>query len=873
MPINIRSCRLAGFFVLLGIHSGMAAQPDIAATSTAAQPLGSVPATVDATWNGGIGNWTEANWTFVPSDGFDDPNNTAEHLFNVAIDAGLTSIDSVVSVNANRAILSLTLDAGDQVRINNAQRLSILESLVNNGLLRIDASTSNTFLQPVGTVSFSGSGSVELGGNNAWLYDGNNSNAAPDHLIQEAGHSIRGVGNIGFSNNLQITNHGLIEANSDGNTLTIAPNNAGMINSNTLRASNGGNLVLNGSSLGSALIDNESGSIEAMVDSAVTYINGAHVLGGELVGHGPHVIGSGSPKRFENVTVNTTININNAQRLSLIGTIVNNGLIRLDATTSSTYLQPEGTVALSGTGTVEMTGSNAWFYDATNANAAPDHLIQASGHTIRGLGTIGFQNNLQITNNGLIDADVEDGTLTVIPNNQGMVNSGTLRASSGGNLSISGTSLGGALIDNSDGVIEALSGSTASYINGARISGGLLTGQGSHLIGSGSPKRFEDLTLQAEVGINNAQRLQLSGQIINDGTISINAVGANTYLQPAGTLTLGGSGSVEMKGNLAWFYGTDNLGFLIHQAGHTIRGAGNLGFQSTLQINNRGLIHANIDGASLTITPNTQLRNTGTLRASDGATLDIVTSFGSFASLISNLLLEGSYEVIGNSVMRLSSPVNNNNGTIVLDGPDARLYSTGTNDALAGLAINQRDLTIRGGRDFTTAGSFSNSGTLHIGAGSTFTVAAEESLTSSGTLTGSGVIVGDVTSTGVLAPGDDIGTLTIEGELLFNDGVSYQWQISSNGSDLVEIVDNDLILAGDSLTIQVQIDESDVPVPGSDHVLVNVSGGEVDILQMPDIEIQLPSGWTSDGVVITATQVLLSNLALQDEIFHSRFED
>ncbi len=146
MPISIRSCRLVGFFVLLGIHWGMAAQPGTAATSTAAQPLGSVPATVDATWNGGTGNWTEANWTFVPSDGFVDPNNTAEHLFNVAIDAGLTSIESVISVNANRAILSLTLDAGDQVRINNAQRLSILESVVNNGLLRIDAGASNTFL-------------------------------------------------------------------------------------------------------------------------------------------------------------------------------------------------------------------------------------------------------------------------------------------------------------------------------------------------------------------------------------------------------------------------------------------------------------------------------------------------------------------------------------------------------------------------------------------------------------------------------------------------------------------------------------------------------------------------------------------------------
>ena len=836
-------------------------------------PTGESPTIISATWDGGTGVWTDSNWTFSPDGAFSNPNNTAELQFHVLIDGGLAGTDSVVAVTASRSVLSLGLDAGDQLHINNAQRLSILDSLVNNGLLQVNAGGSSTYLQPVGTVSFSGSGSVELGGSNAWLYDASNSNAATDHLIQEAGHSIRGIGNIGFGNNLQISNHGLIDADANGGTLTVTPNNAGMINTGILRASNGGNLAVNGANLGSELIDNETGLIEALADSTVSYLNGAHILGGELGGPGIHVISTGLPKRFENTALDTTININNAQRLSLLGTVINHGLIRVDAAASNTYLQPVGTVSLSGSGAVELGGSNAWLYDATNANSAPDHLIQESGHSIRGVGTIGFQSNLQISNHGLISANVDAGTLTVIPNNQGMVNTGTLRAANGGNLSLNGTSLGGALINNLDGVIEADAGATVSYINGARISGGQLHGPGSHEIGSGSAKRFENLSLLAEVSINNGQRLHMAGQVVNEGTLRINAGAANTYLQPIGTLTLSGSGSVEMNGNLAWFYGTDNLGFLIHQAGHSIRGAGNLGFQNTLQINNQGLIHANLAGQTLTITPATQLRNTGTLRASDGGTLTIVTTFGSFASLISNLLLEGSYEVIGDSTLRLSAAVNNNNGSILLDGPLSRLYSTGSNDALAGLAVNQRNFSIRGGRDFTSAGSFSNSGTLHIGAGSTFTVASEESLSNSGTLTGSGLIVGDVINAGALAPGDGIGTLSIEGSLQLNDGARYDWQISGNNSDLVQVIGNDLILAGASLTIEVMIDESDVPSAGQDHVLIDVAGGEVDILQMPEIDLQLPPGWTSDGAVITATQVRLSNLALQDKIFHSRFED
>ena len=56
-------------------------------------------------------------------------------------------------------------------------------------------------------------------------------------------------------------------------------------------------------------------------------------------------------------------------------------------------------------------------------------------------------------------------------------------------------------------------------------------------------------------------------------------------------------------------------------------------------------------------------------------------------------------------------------------------------------------------------------------------------------------------------------------------------------------------------------------------MLIDVSGGDGDIIQMPDIDLQLPPGWTSDGVVITATQLLLGNLAQQDKFFHSRFED
>ncbi len=836
-------------------------------------PLGDDPIEVQATWDGGTGSWSDANWSFVPSNGFTEPNNTASHVFNVFIDGGQAGTHSMVSLNANRSIQRLTLDAGDQLQINNSRRLSLFGDLVNDGVLRVAATTGSTYLQPVGTINVTGSGVIELGGGNAWLYDATNSNAAPDHLIHSAGHSIRGVGGIGFQNNLQISNHGLIHADVDGGTLAVVPNSVGMLNRGILRASGGGNLSLNGTSLGSAVIDNDDGLIEAESGATVSYINSAHIVGGELAGAGTHVIGSGSPKRFEDLLNSATVNINNSQRLSLAGEFVNDGLVRIAATTGSTYLQPVGTVNLSGSGVVELGGSNAWLYDATNSNAAPDHLIHSSGHSIRGVGGIGFQNNLQISNHGLIHADVDGGTLTLIPNSSGMLNAGTLRASSGGNLSLNGTALAGAVIDNSDGTIEAQQDATVSYMNGARIVGGQLVGPGSHVISSGSAKRFENLTVAAPVAINNAQRLHLAGTIVNDGLIGINATTASTYLEAAGTVTLGGSGAVQLGGSNAWMIGTSNLGFLIHQAGHVIRGAGNLGFQNTLQINNQGLIHANVSGGTLVITPGTQLRNTGALRASDGGTLNIVTTFGSFASLISNLLLEGSYEVIGDSTLRLSAAVNNNAGSILLDGPGSKLFSTGSTDALAALATNQRNFTIRGGRNFTTAGQFSNTGNgmLRVGAGSILTVAAEQTLTNAGTLAGAGRIVGEVVSSGRFAPGDAIGTLTIEGDVLINDGASYDWQIDASASDLVQIESGDLSFAGGTVTINVLV-EAPLPLPDGDHVLIDVNGGQIVVIDAPSFELVLPPGWTSDGVEVTQTQVLLKNLSPPDERFRDRFE-
>ncbi|HMP80669.1 MAG TPA: hypothetical protein PKD54_14540, partial [Pirellulaceae bacterium] len=146
------------------------------------------------TWQGGTGNWgLGTNWSAGV------PNSTT----NAFVDSD-NGTNSVVNVNVFASVNDLTIDFGDVVNINNAQRLSIHGNLFNNGLLIVGSTGASTYFQPVGTITFSGTGAVELTHSTAWLYDNSNSNAASDHLINSASHTIRGLGNIGFSSTLQI---------------------------------------------------------------------------------------------------------------------------------------------------------------------------------------------------------------------------------------------------------------------------------------------------------------------------------------------------------------------------------------------------------------------------------------------------------------------------------------------------------------------------------------------------------------------------------------------------------------------------------------------------------------------------------------------
>jgi hypothetical protein len=97
-------------------------------------------------------------------------------------------------------------------------------------------------------------------------------------------------------------------------------------------------------------------------------------------------------------------------------------------------------------------------------------------------------------------------------------------------------------------------------------------------------------------------------------------------------------------------------------------------------------------------------------------------------------LTGGTYVVTGTLKFN-NANIQTNAAAIVLDGAAAQILNQSNADALANFATNAAAgrFTIQNGRNFTTAGAFSNAGTLTIGTGCSFTVGGAYTQTGGGT--------------------------------------------------------------------------------------------------------------------------------------------
>lgn len=603
------------------------------------------PSTGDLT-NDGVMNATAGGQLILTGNGggqFNNGNGVIE-----AQDAStvrLTGIASVVGgelkTNGTGQILVGQTDNAELHDLNlngtlnvlNNSDLELFGTIENQGTINLSNGFNDTDIQIEGDVTLNGGGTVTLGGSSSTASRILDEVGTADGKLTNVDNTIQGAGAIGLDR-MTMVNQSTIDSNEAGRTLTIDPRDDGVIdftNNGTLKASNEGTLILSGNNGGQFL--NSGGLIEAGVDSKVKLTGVAAIVGGDLVsvGTGQIEVGSTDNAELHDVNFSGQMNVLNNTDLELFGTLNNTGAINLTNGFNDTDLQIESSVSLTGGGTITLGGSN-------NASRILDEVDSQDGvftnvdNTIQGKGQIGV-NRTEINNQGVIDANDSSngGSITLNPRDSGIefTNTGTLRASSGGELVLSGS--GGGRFLNSGGTIEALDGSTVRLANVAHVDGGMLktSGTGKFAVGPTQNAELKDLTFDGLMEVSNNTDVELVGTINNLGEIVVTNGFNDTDIQVEGPVSLTGGGSITLGGGSATATRIlDEVGpsdGVLTNFGNTIRGVGRVGVGS-LQIFNEagGTIHANVGGGTLEYHSRLGNTNSGTFRASNGGILEIV---------------------------------------------------------------------------------------------------------------------------------------------------------------------------------------------------------------------------------------------------------
>lgn len=348
-----------------------------------------------------------------------------------------------------------------------------------------------------------------------------------------------------------------------------------------------------------------------------------------------------------------------------------------------------------------------------------------------------------VTTNGTLGVNIADGDTESI--SATLTNGGVVAKSGDGTLALDNAqALGGDLhVEAGDITLSGVANGVDDVVDEFNLAAG------SNLMLTGAENFAVDSTVSGSGGLvkDGAATVTLSGTNTHTGGIAIEAGRlAVTEVGALGTGTLSLASDAELE--------------VISDADQTL--SANLD-QGTLIVSGQGEL-------TLTGTNNQTNRVDGTLRG-DTAALGADVGIQGGGTLI---LDEGS-----NVVSDIS--ISSNDGRFVKEGAGSVSL---TNNGSLGLAdINAGRLEVNG----------SMSGTFNVASGAG--------------LGGVGTLTGDVTSAGVVAPGNSIGTLTVDGDFTLNTGGTLEIEFDEMGGDLLA-VSGSASLSGGDLLLQ-PLDSSD----------------------------------------------------------------
>lgn len=491
---------------------------------------------------------------------------------------------------------------------------------------------------------------------------------------------------------------------------------------------------------------------------------------------------------------------------SLVGDFLNNATVVFDQAADGIYggimsgtggLQKQGPGTLALTGELSYTGTTA-IMGGTLSLRGPDALSSPGGAITINNGvleaaesTMTISRDIILGSNAVLSAKAQfnDAVMTLA----GVVSGGRLAATGGGTIVLTNT--------NSFSDLSIAGNTTVLFTTDANLGRSApITVTSGGLIGSSS-------TAAADTTIARALVLEGRGGI----SVGLNPIIWSGPISGAGTFIKDGDGEV-------WLTGTNTY------AGGTIIRRGNVRVEADSQFGGAGT-GIELDG--------------GGVRASKSFTTARPVQIGGNGSFLvdqdQTLTIDGvvsgdNLTKVGFGTLRLTNSGNRygatfHNGGILIGtsrsfGGDIRMDDNADNPVTRTLVFDQAaDGTFAGaitglgalvkqgdGRLSLTAANVVKSGTT-INAG---TLAVNGKLTSDvtvntgGTLAGSKNVVGKVTlNGGKIAPGNSIGTLTIEGSLTINSGTLEMALAPGGVSDRVVVTGPDGVITFGVHTLQV----------------------------------------------------------------------
>jgi outer membrane autotransporter protein len=535
----------------------------------------------------------------------------------------------------------------------------------------------------------------------------------------------------------------LIFNRSDALAVTAAISGAGTVNqagTGTTTLS-GSNAYSGGTTISAGMLNIQNNTALGSTAAGTTVANGA-ALG--LQG---------------NITVGT-------ESLALVGTGVSGGGALRNISGSNSLA---GAITLTGAtrinsdaGTLTLSGAISGAQNLTVGGAANTHLsgvvgIGTGSLTKDGSGILTISNANTYTGGTTISSGTlqigNGGTTGSVVG--GIVNNGTLAFNRADNItfanSISGT--GNLVLIGTAAV--TLTG-TNTYTGNTVVGDGALNAVSDNGLGpAGNSVVLSGGALQISASFSSARPVTLgpAGGTIETGS---NNLALSGTLSGNGSLTKTGSGTLTLTGTSTYNGGTVVDGGTL--SGSTSNLQGNV-------VNNASVVFN--QATSGTYAGN--MSGTGSLTKTGAGTLVLSgTSSYSGGTTVSGGTLQGTTDNVQGAIV--------NNGTVVLSQTGSGAYA-GAMSGSGALIKDGAGTVILSGANTYTGGTTVSGGRLSVNG----SVVSNISVGSGGNLGGGGMIAGSVINSGILSPGNSIGTLSINGNFTQNSGSTYQVEVNAAG--------------------------------------------------------------------------------------------